>query len=491
MRVKFAITLLVLGLIALLLGPTQSQSQQPPGGGGNRGGFGGGGFGGGGFGGGNRGGFGGRGLTGAAAMDPNAIFDSLARGGSTIKISELSRGRDQATAWAQRNNITNGQFTRDQWFDYTKSWTNPGASSETSTTPTSTETKGTPPAGGFGGAGRGTAGGGGRDFDVSQADRVFKRLDRNGDGLLQVEEMTEELLAEKDKWDANQDGAIDMDEFREYMKARAEKGRAERERNGDFQGRNFGGPRGDFSLDQGNDELPPKPVYDLDKKIVVLRAGKLGDKMPPWFAEYDLDKDAQVALYEWKEKGGDLNEFRRWDLNGDGFITPDEVLRVLGMNKDAGSDPKSGNRVASGGQGAGGLSNLFSGMFGGRNGRQGGQGAGQGFGGFGGGQGSGRSRGGFGGSQGGGNSADAMFDRFAQGRTTFNISESGFLKDSLTAYATAKGLSDSLTREQFRDYWAQRQTDGGGQRGGGFGGGGFGGGGRQRGGGGGSRGPGG
>src|SRR6266542_5883566 len=50
-------------------------------------------------------------------------------------------------------------------------------------------------------------------------DERFRLLDRDGDGLLSYEEMTENLKAEKDKWDANRDGQIDLIEWREYLAA--------------------------------------------------------------------------------------------------------------------------------------------------------------------------------------------------------------------------------------------------------------------------------
>src|SRR5262249_47597876 len=50
-------------------------------------------------------------------------------------------------------------------------------------------------------------------------DERFRLLDRDGDGLLRYEEMTENLKAEKDKWDANKDGHIDLMEWREYVTA--------------------------------------------------------------------------------------------------------------------------------------------------------------------------------------------------------------------------------------------------------------------------------
>jgi hypothetical protein len=57
------------------------------------------------------------------------------------------------------------------------------------------------------------------------------------------------------------------------------------------------------------------------------RPGRLPKNLPEWFKELDADGDNQIALYEWKAKREDVQEFNKYDLNGDGFITVDEVVR--------------------------------------------------------------------------------------------------------------------------------------------------------------------
>lgn len=53
----------------------------------------------------------------------------------------------------------------------------------------------------------------------------------------------------------------------------------------------------------------------------------LPGNLPNWFKERDKDGDDQIGLHEWPR--GELAEFEKYDLNGDGFITPEEAVRFL------------------------------------------------------------------------------------------------------------------------------------------------------------------
>ena len=62
---------------------------------------------------------------------------------------------------------------------------------------------------------------------------------------------------------------------------------------------------------------------------VLHRSGVLPKGLPSWFKDFDTDGDGQIALHEWCAAGKQLAEFRNYDFDDDGFITPDEVLRFL------------------------------------------------------------------------------------------------------------------------------------------------------------------
>jgi len=57
-------------------------------------------------------------------LDPGRIFDRLATGRTTINISDLRMLQEEAQAWAQKQGITNGQLTREQFISFFQS---PGA----------------------------------------------------------------------------------------------------------------------------------------------------------------------------------------------------------------------------------------------------------------------------------------------------------------------------------------------------------------------------
>src|SRR5216683_377259 len=168
------------------------------------------------------------GRSGGMGFDPNVIFNMMAKGKEVIVVDELDdRTKSRMAPMLQAMGITNGQITRDQYaqaFEKMRSG-GFGAMTAPATSPTGSASPSTitlsPGSGrpGFSGGGPGGTdySGGGSD---AFAESMFRRLDKNNDGVLDADEMPESLRAEKEKWDTNKDGVIDPTEFKAFFAAR-------------------------------------------------------------------------------------------------------------------------------------------------------------------------------------------------------------------------------------------------------------------------------
>jgi hypothetical protein len=306
MRAVNLLGLVLFGIAVVILAPAVT---------GQPGGFGGKGKKGGGFGG-PGGGFGGMG-GGMAGMsqDPNAYFDYLAKNRQFFLITETRALGGPLTQFAQERRITNGQITRQQFIEFYDWRAKQQAASPAPGNPFG--------GGGFGGGGPGGFGGGGKKggFDKGgpgslasldpeainqKADEEFRKRDQNGDAKLTPDEVRGPMQRDFALWDKDGNGYIDLSEFRAYFASRVQAMEDQR-----------GGGAAIIVQEE-----------DLDAKPVVYRAnGKMPAGLPPWFLELDTDKDGQVALYEWRRANKAYDDFTTWDLNGDGFITPEEALR--------------------------------------------------------------------------------------------------------------------------------------------------------------------
>ncbi|MCI0376012.1 MAG: hypothetical protein L0215_00245 [Gemmataceae bacterium] len=154
---------------------------------------------------------------------------------------------------------------------------------------------------------------------TEQAWKLFRKLDLDGNEILSPDEMPDALRGERRRWDSNRDGFINPDEYRAYYQGRLRLFSEE-----------VAAGRIDLGLKRGGPMVSVIPAEDdEDPRPTVYRAGKLPKGLPPWFEEFDMDKDGQVALFEWRKTGNSLKDFAAIDRDNDGLLTPDEALRFV------------------------------------------------------------------------------------------------------------------------------------------------------------------
>jgi Ca2+-binding EF-hand superfamily protein len=288
MKKKLVGVLVLAGLAGMvLILPSLGVGQPPPGKGqkGGKGNLGG-------PGGGPRGPGGGPG--GGMNFDPSKIFDFMSKGNDFILINDMRQGRDDALQWAQNNGITNGQLTREQFTAYMNAKMKGGM------------------AGGPGGNPSMTP----EEMD-RQAELRFKLADRNGDGVLNEDEMSGRLKQIWQQYDKNKDGVIDLEEYKAYFRdMQAERDARQKQ------------------MEQDAGKVQNTGEEDWEKRPTVYRAGHLPRELPWWFAAYDTDQDGQVGLYEWRAAGQPYDRFQEMDRNGDGLLTAEEVLYFMKLHPE-------------------------------------------------------------------------------------------------------------------------------------------------------------
>jgi Ca2+-binding EF-hand superfamily protein len=137
------------------------------------------------------------------------------------------------------------------------------------------------------------------------ADMALQRFDSNRDGRLQRDEWSR-MRDNPQGADRNGDGIITRDELAQYM---ADRGR---ERWGDL-------PRSSDS--SGGNGEPDRKSYRF-----LTAAERLPKGLPEWFTSNDANGDGQISMAEFTTNWNDakVEEFMRYDLNGDGIITASE-----------------------------------------------------------------------------------------------------------------------------------------------------------------------
>ena len=239
---------------------------------------------------GGKGGMGGMfgGAFGGLNIDANKIFDSLSKGSDVIQISQTGPLSVQLQQMALQQGNGSGVVTRQQFSGYMQSILG-GMQSQ---------------------AKGGAKGGKGKGNPDEEAARRFKGGDKNGDNYLNPDEMTSQLKAVWKKYDRDGNNLLDVEEYKGYWREVSSTA-------------SIGGGK-------GNNPMANMSMFMIeenwDARPTVFRIGKMPPGMPDWFGEYDIDRDGQIGLYEWRPSGKPFVEFQIMDRNGDGLVTAEELI---------------------------------------------------------------------------------------------------------------------------------------------------------------------
>lgn len=171
------------------------------------------------------------------------------------------------------------------------------------------------------------------------AKSLLERYDTNKNGVLEKDEW-QHMRGSPERSDRNNDGVITLDELTARLAEFSDRGSSD-------SGRSGGGPPPASSSTTstspaGGSSSGSSGTYVSRTSSSPSGAGQRGTYrflsplerlpkgLPEWFARKDADGDGQVSMAEFSAEWDDAKagEFAKYDLNGDGIITPQECLQA-------------------------------------------------------------------------------------------------------------------------------------------------------------------
>lgn len=159
-------------------------------------------------------------------------------------------------------------------------------------------------------------------FLAEERVRVLSKTRREGDGF----DAAKELAKISEKFEAKFGAPMPGDLKDRYMQD-AQVARS-------IVPRDAGASSDASKKDAANGKKPASPTAST--ALNQIRSLYM-DGLPDWFRQRDENHDGQLGLYEWPR--AQIDEFRRFDLNRDGFLVQVEVLRTLGVPVKTPSSP--------------------------------------------------------------------------------------------------------------------------------------------------------